>query len=149
LTSITAFNVDAVKREVLLAQVIASCALVNVDTSISSWVCFESRKALAVETSESIRASGLVAANKRILRAFIDVTALNKFAGEDNCVEARLALANERTVGVLASGSDRWTEAFKSALVDIFTIGRVNDTLVSLDAFARKRAVVVQAVFKV
>ena len=67
LTSITALNVDAVKWEILLAQVIASCALVNVDASIASRVRFETREALAVESAESIRTSGLTAANKRIL----------------------------------------------------------------------------------
>lgn len=106
LTSITALNIDTIKWEVLLAQVIACCALVNVDASISSRICFETRETLAVESAESIGASGLIAANKRILGALINVTALDQFAGEDNGVEAGLALADERTISVLASGSN-------------------------------------------
>ena len=74
---------------------------------------------------------------------------MDELASEDYGVEARLALANERAISVCASGSDFWTIAFKIALVDVFAIGRVNDSLISFDAFARKGAVVVQAVFKV
>jgi len=148
-TSITALNVYAVKWEILLAQVIASFALVNVHASISSRVSFETRETLAVECSKSVSAGGLTSTNKRILSTLVDVTALNKFAGEDDGVESSLTLADERTVGVLAACSNRWTIAIDSALVNVFAIGCVHDTLVSLNTLAGERPVVVKAVFKV
>jgi len=129
--------------------VISCCALVNVYASISSRISFETRETLTVESSESIGACSLTATNERILRTLVDVTALDEFAAKDDSVETRLALADERTVGVLASRSNIWAVTIDGALVNVFTIGCVDDTLVTLDAFARERTIVVEAVFKV
>ena len=142
-------NVHAIKWEVLLAQMIASCALVNIHASISSRIRLETRKTLAVESSKSIRTGRLLAANKRIFRTLVDVTALDKLAAEDDGVEAGLALADEGTVGVLASCSDCRAVAIDRALVDVLAVGGVDDTLVPVYALAGEGTVVVQAVFKV
>ena len=142
-------NVHAIKWEVLLAQMIASCALVNIHAPVSCRIRFETRETLAVESAKSIRAGGLLAANERIFRTLVDVTALDELAAEDNGGEAGLAFADEGTVGVLASCSDCRTVAIDGAFVNVFAIGGVDDTLVPVHALAREGTIVVKAVFKI
>ena len=106
--SVTALNVDAIEWEVLLAKMISSFALIYVNASGSGGIGLESRETLTVEPSEGICTGSLVAANERILRALIDIATLDEFSADDDCIEAFLAFADERTVCVGASCSDCW-----------------------------------------